>query len=235
MSDFQFRVSFVAVIGLLLLPFITSNALATEKEWTSPRIPYTNLEYGDYVENFQKSIRKNWHPPYQPKSTRAVAFFYVDQKGNITKLRMKKSSGTPMLDESILKAVQSSNPLAPPPRNPDRKLIPVEMVFNYNVSDSSKNILWEIYQESGDKSFKAGDFVQAEKYYRHALQEVSPEKGRPQYKMTLQSLAQTCQKQNKNAEAKGHLQKVLELIEKEDDGPEKQEQAKSIQEKLSQL
>jgi TonB family protein len=72
----------------------------------------------EYVASMQAKIKKNWLPPVSNEICRIVMLFKIDQDGNISHLKLEKSSGHTLADGTALTAVEKSSPFDPLPLNP---------------------------------------------------------------------------------------------------------------------
>lgn len=70
-------------------------------------------DFGPYMNKLQKSIQKNWTP--DPTETRRVVVtFKIASKGDISDLKIWKSSGSAEMDEKALDAVRKSEKIPLP-------------------------------------------------------------------------------------------------------------------------
>lgn len=72
-----------------------------------------------YQMEVESKIKSNWAYPVamDKKNLEAVVVLTVRQDGTITKTRLEKRSADTMFDESVLKAIERSNPLPPFPES----------------------------------------------------------------------------------------------------------------------
>jgi colicin import membrane protein len=77
-------------------------------------------------------IKRNWSYPIamDKKKLEAVVVLMVKQDGAIMKTRLDKRSGNALFDESVLKAVERSNPLPPFPDSYRKSYDEIEITFN---------------------------------------------------------------------------------------------------------
>lgn len=150
------------VILLVILAIITPSVLAiesqpnfspvdrkskkTEKESSakpegiSPSIRKSEEpDFGPYMKDLQRTIKANWNPPKGNESKRVVLLFNVDKSGDISNVRVHKSSGTTSCDRAAILAVNDSSPVMPLPLEYIGKSVDVMFTFDYNVFGSSQN------------------------------------------------------------------------------------------------
>lgn len=84
-----------------------------------------------YAARVREIIKNNWRFPNIPVKQALIAnvFLRVDEQGHITEAVLAARSGRPDFDESVLKAVQETEQLPPPPGNIR------EMRINFNLQD----------------------------------------------------------------------------------------------------
>jgi TonB family protein len=76
-----------------------------------------------YAQAVERRISSNWMRPPQGVQIEIIYSFYIASNGQIYDIKLVKSSGTQMLDDTALRAIQASNPLAsPPPEFRDRPI-----------------------------------------------------------------------------------------------------------------
>ncbi len=79
----------------------------------------TNFEFTYYLTLVRNRIAQTWAPPAGLTSggqpVKAVAYFRVGRDGSISALRLETGSGYEFFDNSVLRAVQLSDPLPPLP------------------------------------------------------------------------------------------------------------------------
>lgn len=75
--------------------------------------------FGYYIANIQRKMASNWNKgevdPRTPKGTRTYIVFTVHRDGTLTNVQQDKSSGSPTLDLSCLRAAQRVDTFGPLP------------------------------------------------------------------------------------------------------------------------
>jgi len=85
-----------------------------------------------YQMEVEAKIRSNWAYPValDKKQLEAVVVILVKQDGTILKTRIERRSASPLFDESVLKAIERSNPLPPFPDSYRKSSDEIEITFN---------------------------------------------------------------------------------------------------------
>jgi len=89
-----------------------------------------------YVMEVEQKIRSNWSYPVGMEARNdleAVVVLMVRADGTIQKVRLEKKSLSPMFDQSVLRAVERSDPLPPFPETYKKSYEEIEI--NFNLSD----------------------------------------------------------------------------------------------------
>jgi TonB family protein len=90
-------------------------------------------DFGPYISELQRRIKRNWVPPADNRNKRIVALFTIARDGRLVGLRVQNSSGVQIADEAAMMAVRASAPFRPLPPNYKGKDIDVQFIFDYNV------------------------------------------------------------------------------------------------------
>lgn len=90
-------------------------------------------DFGPYIAELQRRIRKNWAPPVEDRSKRVVALFKVSRDGRLLSLRIQQSSGSPPADQAAMAAVRASAPFKQLPPNYRGSDIDVQFIFDYEI------------------------------------------------------------------------------------------------------
>jgi len=94
-------------------------------------------DYGAYMAELQRRIKRNWRPPTAQEDKRVVVLFKIARDGRLIDLSVKESSGYKEADSAAMGAVKLSAPFRPlPPNHPDNDLA-VQFTFDYNVYKAS--------------------------------------------------------------------------------------------------
>lgn len=97
-----------------------------------------DVDFGPYMADLQRRIKKNWFPPKGQESRRVVVLFKVKPNGSLgTDPRIDKSSGTKMADDAAIKAVRSAAPFRSLPKGVDFP-VDIQFTFDYNVYKNSR-------------------------------------------------------------------------------------------------
>lgn len=90
-------------------------------------------DFGPYIAELQRRIRRNWAPPVEDRSKRVVALFNISRDGRLLSLRIQQSSGSPAADQAALAAVRASAPFRQLPPNYKGNDIAVQFIFDYEI------------------------------------------------------------------------------------------------------
>jgi TonB family protein len=91
-------------------------------------------DFGPYVAELQRRIRRNWAPPVEDRSKRVVVLFRIARDGRLLNPQIQQSSGSPPADQAALAAVRASAPFKALPPNFHGNDIAVQFVFDYDVA-----------------------------------------------------------------------------------------------------
>ncbi len=91
-----------------------------------------DVDFGPYMADLQRRIKRAWFPPKGNESKRVSVVFKIHRDGQMSNLRLDKSSGLAIADQAALKAVENAAPFRPlPPGAPDD--VDIQFTFDYNV------------------------------------------------------------------------------------------------------
>lgn len=97
-----------------------------------------DVDFGSYLAEVQKRIKKNWFPPRGNESKSCTLKFKVLKDGSLGKIKLVTSSGIPIVDQAASTAVKNSAPFPPlPAGSPDD--IDIKFTFDYNVFNGKMN------------------------------------------------------------------------------------------------
>jgi TonB family protein len=91
------------------------------------------VDLGPYMDAVQKRIKKKWFPPKGEESKRLVVTFNIRKNGQMTGMKLKKSSGVSIADDAAMQAVQDAAPFDPLPAGITEDSIEINFTFDYNV------------------------------------------------------------------------------------------------------
>ena len=74
-----------------------------------------DVDFGPYMADLQRRIKRAWFPPKGNESKRVVVQFKVHRGGELSNLRIDHSSGVAVADQAALKAVENAAPFRPLP------------------------------------------------------------------------------------------------------------------------
>ncbi len=94
------------------------------------------INWGPYMHNLEKRIKRNWNPPKDNASKRSVVIFRIGRDGRLLSIKIVKSSGSVSTDDAAKAAIEMTAPFAPLPVEFEGNSIDVEFTFDYNVFGS---------------------------------------------------------------------------------------------------
>jgi TonB family protein len=111
---------------------IAGNPEANQHPHDRPSRAAQPVDFGPYMAELQRAIRRAWSPPHKPDSRQTVVTFKIHANGQMTDLRLYKSCGALDGDQAALKAVEHAAPFHP---LPDGWLedADIQFTFDYKV------------------------------------------------------------------------------------------------------
>lgn len=98
----------------------------------SKEVNKLNKYFNSYIKRINKIIKLNWEPPYPTIGTSTIVRYTLNKKGEISNIKIVKSSGILQNDESAVKAIKISSPLPPLPEKYQGTSIDLEFHFDIN-------------------------------------------------------------------------------------------------------
>lgn len=118
------------------------NTMIDELSHVKPQSPTATKapepDFGPYIVELQRRIKRNWIPPQANRSKRIIANFQVGRDGQLLRAAIAQSSGFPAADEAALAAIRVSAPFRPLPENFRGKDILVQFTFDYEIPANLK-------------------------------------------------------------------------------------------------
>ena len=90
-----------------------------------------DVDMSAYFAELKRRVKQNWNPSYSSEEQTTYLTFNIQKNGQITGLKVTRSSGSQTLDRESLEAVQNSAPLDPLPS--DFPLEALEIEFSFNI------------------------------------------------------------------------------------------------------
>jgi TonB family protein len=97
-----------------------------------PAYPYASL--ASYMNDLESRIKKTWGPPAGHESAIVSVLFRVNANGEVSDLKLYRSSGHATADEAALQAIQRAAPFAIPPA---RVGVPLDVQYTFD-----RRLLW---------------------------------------------------------------------------------------------
>ncbi|MGN0015655.1 MAG: TonB family protein [Candidatus Gastranaerophilaceae bacterium] len=95
-------------------------------------------DFGPYMRELQRSIKRNWDPPKGEESRRVVLLFKIARDGRLLNVSVSKSSGLASADKAALAAVKLTAPFKPLPVEYKESSVDIQFTFDYNVFGAKK-------------------------------------------------------------------------------------------------
>lgn len=92
-----------------------------------------DLDLAPYFAEIRRRVKRNWNPSYATEDYTTFLTFAIQKDGQITDLKVKRSSGSEAIDRESLAAVQKSAPFDPLPANFPLSALEVEFTFNVYI------------------------------------------------------------------------------------------------------
>jgi len=90
------------------------------------------VDFGSYLADMQRRIKKAWFPPKGNESKRISLKFKISKSGEVSRIRLVESSGLQIADAAAITAIETAAPFAPLPAGaPDQ--VEIKFTFDYNV------------------------------------------------------------------------------------------------------
>ncbi len=89
-------------------------------------------EFGPYMAELQRRIKRNWEPPKDPTSRQVVVEFQIFRSGELGSVRLSKSCGLAKNDQAAIDAIRKAAPYSPLPKFADES-VDIQFTFDYHV------------------------------------------------------------------------------------------------------
>ncbi|NDJ25163.1 TonB family protein, partial [Nostoc sp. B(2019)] len=92
-----------------------------------------DTDLGPYLKELQRKVRQQWIPEVTQSSRRSVLHFTINRSGQVSNLRIARTSGFNTTDEAAVSAVKRAAPFIPLPTTYSGNNISIEFTFVINV------------------------------------------------------------------------------------------------------
>ncbi|MBD6617683.1 TonB family protein [Komarekiella sp. 'clone 1'] len=92
-----------------------------------------DTDLGPYLKELQRQVRQQWIPEVTQSSRRSVLHFTINRSGQVSNLRIARTSGFNVTDEAAVSAVKRAAPFIPLPTTYRGNNISIEFTFVINV------------------------------------------------------------------------------------------------------
>lgn len=94
-------------------------------------------DFGAYLADMEKKIRKNWFPPRGNENAKIIVAFKLNTQGKVSSVRLKTSSGLMIADTAATDAIKNAGPFGSLPKGaPDK--VDIVFTFDYTVFNGGK-------------------------------------------------------------------------------------------------
>ncbi len=94
--------------------------------------------FSAYMRDMQRKIKSNWEPPTKDVSKSTTLFYSINKDGSLKRYSVLKSSGDRKFDNAAIKALRTSSPFRPLPKDFKGEYVDVQFTFDYNVWEKKK-------------------------------------------------------------------------------------------------
>jgi TonB family protein len=91
-----------------------------------------NIDFGPYMAELQRRIKRNWTPPKDPMSRQVIVEFTIARSGELGTVRLSKSSGLSLNDQAAISAIRAAAPYPPLPKGAD-ETVDIQFTFDYRI------------------------------------------------------------------------------------------------------
>ena len=88
------------------------------------------VDFTDYLNTLRREIHAYWKEGYKNHGRKVIIEMNIARNGNLSQVKLSKSSGNKKFDQSALRAVESANPVSPPPTELYDSFAKIRLVFD---------------------------------------------------------------------------------------------------------
>lgn len=100
---------------------------------------YSQFEFGPYMDDVQRRMKKAWFPPRGSESRKVVVGCKIAPDGTVTNILVAQSSGDNAADQAGLQAVQNAAPMCPLPLGAPPG-VEAKCTFDYSVFNGGSKL-----------------------------------------------------------------------------------------------
>ncbi len=128
----------VGPVGPSSVPRIDSRGADTESGRGHGPIEVGSADFGPYMAELQRRIKRNWQPPKDPNSRQVVVEFTIFKNGELGSVKLSRSSGLSINDQAAISAIRAAAPFMPLPKGADDS-VDIQFTFDYRVFGGHAN------------------------------------------------------------------------------------------------
>jgi TonB family protein len=106
----------IAVIVALVIQSIIHPSVPSKEHYSTMTL-YEYEDVASYMSALKSQVKFNWRPPISKKAVSLVVMFKVHKDGQLSDIKINKSSGRPETDQAGLEAVERTSQFGYPPQN----------------------------------------------------------------------------------------------------------------------
>ncbi len=88
--------------------------------------------FGPYMAELQRRIKRNWEPPKDPSSRQVIVEFQIFKSGELGTVHLSRSCGIAKNDQAAIDAIRAAAPYMPLPKFAD-DVVDIQFTFDYHV------------------------------------------------------------------------------------------------------
>lgn len=119
------------LLGRSLVAVVSKPAKETRISMPAPTLA-TDVDFGPYMADLQRRIKKHWSPPKGSEKAKVVVTFNIGAMGELSELRIDRSSGALAADNAALAAVNNSASFRPLPSGAP-PVVRIQFTFDRNL------------------------------------------------------------------------------------------------------
>lgn len=131
LEKIELNLSFMSDGNMNMVEISTPSLWDPENFVRKRKAAFPDVDFGPYMADLQRRIKRAWFPPKGEEMKRVVVVFRLGAHGELLDLRLDHSSGSPAADEAAMNAMRQSKfrPLPEGAKAP----IDIQFTFDYSV------------------------------------------------------------------------------------------------------
>ncbi len=92
-----------------------------------------DIDLGPYLDALRQQVAHHWHPEASHSSEQTIVGFSISRTGQVTDIRILRSSGSTLTDQAAVTAVERASPFGPLPEGYRAEQLNIHFRFNINL------------------------------------------------------------------------------------------------------